>query len=92
MVTINQLVDLVVGIAGKRIGKKHIAGRGRHSDNRLIREKLHWEPTQLARRTGIDLSMGRTAGEQEFASGLRTERQSFTAERNIDGRRNSSGS
>jgi GDP-D-mannose 3',5'-epimerase len=50
MVTINQLVDLVADIAGKRIGKRHIPGpqgvRGRNSDNRLIREKLHWEPTQ----------------------------------------------
>jgi nucleoside-diphosphate-sugar epimerase len=48
MVTINQLVDLVAGIAGKRIGKRHIPGplgvRGRNSDNRLIRHKLHWEP------------------------------------------------
>jgi nucleoside-diphosphate-sugar epimerase len=50
MVTINQLVDLVADIAGKRIEKKHIPGpqgvRGRNSDNKLIREKLHWEPTQ----------------------------------------------
>src|SRR5262249_27934781 len=50
MVTINQLVDLVADIAGKRIGKSHIPGpqgvRGRNSDNRLIRERLHWEPTQ----------------------------------------------
>jgi len=49
MVTINQLVDLVAGIAGKRIGKRHIAGptgvRGRNSDNRLIRERLGWAPT-----------------------------------------------
>ena len=50
MVTINQLVDLVADIAGKRIEKRHIPGpqgvRGRNSDNRLIREKLRWEPTQ----------------------------------------------
>src|SRR3954467_13540980 len=43
MVTINQLVDLVADIAGKKIGKKHICGplgvRGRNSDNRLIKEK-----------------------------------------------------
>jgi hypothetical protein len=49
-VTINQLVDLVADIAGKRIGQRHSPGpqgvRGRNSDNRLIREKLHWEPTQ----------------------------------------------
>jgi nucleoside-diphosphate-sugar epimerase len=50
MVTINHLVDLVADIAGKRIGKNHIPGpqgvRGRNSDNRLIKEKLHWAPTQ----------------------------------------------
>jgi nucleoside-diphosphate-sugar epimerase len=53
MVTINQLVDLVADIAGKRIGKNHIPGpqgvRGRNSDNRLIREKLCWEPCQSLR-------------------------------------------
>lgn len=53
MVTINQLVNLVADIAGKQIGKTHIPGpqgvRGRNSDNRLIREKLHWEPTQSLR-------------------------------------------
>ena len=53
MVPINQLVDLVADIAGKQIRKKHIPGpqgvRGRNSDNRLIREKLHWEPTQSLR-------------------------------------------
>ncbi len=49
MVTINGLVDLVADIAGKRIEKRHVPGpqgvRGRNSDNRLIRERLHWEPT-----------------------------------------------
>ena len=53
MVTIDGLVDLVADIAGKRIGKRHIPGpqgvRGRNSDNRRIREKLHWEPTQPLR-------------------------------------------
>jgi nucleoside-diphosphate-sugar epimerase len=53
MVTINQLVDMVADIAGKQIGKRHIAGptgvRGRNSDNRLIREKLNWEPHQKLR-------------------------------------------
>jgi nucleoside-diphosphate-sugar epimerase len=49
MVSINQLVDMVADIAGKRIVKNHIAGptgvRGRNSDNRLIRATLGWEPT-----------------------------------------------
>jgi nucleoside-diphosphate-sugar epimerase len=53
MVTINQLVDIVADIAGKRIGKRHIPGptgvRGRNSDNRLIRERLKWEPRQKLR-------------------------------------------
>ena len=50
MVAINQLVDYVAAIAGKKIAKKHIPGplgvRGRNSDNRLIQEKLGWRPTQ----------------------------------------------
>src|SRR5262249_49066302 len=51
MVTINQLVDLVAGIAGKRIDTRHIDGptgvRGRNSDNRLIRERLKWSPSTV---------------------------------------------
>ena len=50
MVTINQLADLIMDIAGKRLEKRHIDGplgvRGRNSDNRLIGEKLGWKPTQ----------------------------------------------
>lgn len=49
MVTINQLVDIVSEIAGKKIYKKHIQGptgvRGRNSDNKLIFEKLGWKPS-----------------------------------------------
>jgi GDP-D-mannose 3',5'-epimerase len=48
MVTIDELVDLVAGIAGKTLRKRHISGptgvRGRNSDNCLIREKLCWAP------------------------------------------------
>jgi nucleoside-diphosphate-sugar epimerase len=50
MVSINQLVDIVCDIAGKRLHKRHVPGplgvRGRNSDNRLIQEKLGWRPTQ----------------------------------------------
>jgi GDP-D-mannose 3', 5'-epimerase len=50
MVTIDALADMIVGIAGKRLEKHHIAGplgvRERNSDNRLIREKLGWAPSQ----------------------------------------------
>lgn len=50
MVTINQLADMIIKIAGKKLCKKHIRGpqgvRGRNSDNRLIFEKLGWKPSQ----------------------------------------------
>jgi GDP-D-mannose 3', 5'-epimerase len=50
MVTIDTLADLIMRIAGKELRKKHISGplgvRGRNSDNRLIREKLGWAPSQ----------------------------------------------
>lgn len=53
MVTINQLVDIVASIAGKKIEKNHIAGptgvRGRNSDNTLIQEKLGWAPSKPLR-------------------------------------------
>jgi nucleoside-diphosphate-sugar epimerase len=48
LVTINQLADMVAGIAGVRIIKKHVPGpmgvRGRNSDNTLLRRVLGWEP------------------------------------------------
>lgn len=48
MVTINQLVDMVATISGKKIIKNHISGpegvRGRNSDNKLIKQKLNWSP------------------------------------------------
>ena len=50
MVSINQLVDIISDIAGKKLQKKHIPGplgvRGRNSDNRLIEKKLGWRPSQ----------------------------------------------
>lgn len=49
MVSLNQLAEMVMEIAGKDLSIKHIEGplgvRGRSSDNRLIKEKLGWEPT-----------------------------------------------
>jgi len=50
MVTINQLVSEVEGIAKHRVIVKHIPGpqgvRGRNSDNNLIWKELKWQPTQ----------------------------------------------
>lgn len=55
LVTIDQLVDLVSEVAGKRLTKRHnLKGpqgvRGRNSDNRLVRQVLGWEPSILLRR------------------------------------------
>ncbi len=50
MVSINQLADMIMRIAGKHVQKRHIPGplgvRGRNSDNRLIQKKLGWAPSQ----------------------------------------------
>lgn len=50
MVTINQLAEIVMEIAGKKLSIKHIPGplgvRGRNSDNHLIYQKLGWKPTR----------------------------------------------
>jgi len=49
MVTINQLAEIVMRIAKKKIQIKHIPGplgvKGRNSDNKLIQKMLGWKPT-----------------------------------------------
>lgn len=48
MVTINQMAEMIMGIAGKKLTIKNIPGptgvRGRNSDNAVIRAELGWEP------------------------------------------------
>lgn len=49
LITINDLVDIVSNIAGKRLDKRHdLTGpqgvRGRNSDNTRLRQVLDWEP------------------------------------------------
>jgi GDP-D-mannose 3',5'-epimerase len=48
MVSINQLADMIAGVAGIRIRKHHVPGpqgvRGRNSDNTLLRSVLGWSP------------------------------------------------
>jgi nucleoside-diphosphate-sugar epimerase len=59
MITINGLAQMAIDISGKQVGIDNIPGplgvRGRNSDNRLIREKLGWAPTQ-ALRTGMEIT------------------------------------
>jgi len=50
LVTINQLIDLVSDVAGKRLTKRHDLTkpqgvRGRNSDNTLLNRVLGWEPS-----------------------------------------------
>lgn len=56
LVTINELVDMVCAVAGKRLRKRHDLTkpqgvRGRNSDNSRLRQVLGWEP-------GISLEQG----------------------------------
>lgn len=57
MVSINQFAAMIMGIANKKLSIRHIDGptgvRGRNSDNRLIAERLGWQPTQ-ALRVGLE--------------------------------------
>lgn len=50
MVSINQLAEMVIAIAGKNIEIRNVPGpigvNGRNSDNALIRERLDWAPSQ----------------------------------------------
>ncbi|MBJ90417.1 MAG: NAD-dependent dehydratase [Woeseia sp.] len=50
MVSINQLAQMIMEIAGKSVNLNHIPGplgvRGRNSDNRLIANKLGWSPSE----------------------------------------------
>jgi GDP-D-mannose 3', 5'-epimerase len=50
LISINELVDMVARIAGKRIGKRYNLTapqgvRGRNSDNTRLRQVLGWEPS-----------------------------------------------
>jgi nucleoside-diphosphate-sugar epimerase len=60
LVSINGLVDIIGGIAGKRIAKRYDLSkpqgvRGRNSDNTQLREVLQWEPT-TSLRDGLTLT------------------------------------
>ena len=56
LVTINQLADMIMTVAGLRLTKKHVPGpqgvRGRNSNNTLLRKVLAWEP-QISLEEGL---------------------------------------
>jgi GDP-D-mannose 3', 5'-epimerase len=60
LVTINQLVDLVAGIADKKLIKRHDVTkpqgvRGRNSDNTRLNKVLGWEPT-ISLEAGLEVT------------------------------------
>lgn len=59
MVSIKELAQMIMDIAGKNLSINHIPGplgvRGRNSDNRLIKQKLGWEP-RASLKEGLELT------------------------------------
>lgn len=53
MISINGLAEMAISLSGKSLTIKNIPGpvgvRGRNSDNTLIRQKLHWAPSEPLR-------------------------------------------
>lgn len=73
LVTINQLVDLAEEIAGIKLKRTYDLNapkgvNGRNSDNTLIQEKLHWEPS-VRLRDGLERTYRWI--EQEIAAGAK---------------------
>jgi len=58
LITVDELVDIIAKIAGKKITKKHDLSkpqgvRGRNSDNTKLKEILNWEP-QISLEEGLE--------------------------------------
>lgn len=76
MISINELVDIVSQIAGKRIGKRYDTTkpqgvRGRNSDNTRLREVLNWEP-RISLEEGLERTYQWIATELEKKSAAAT--------------------
>jgi GDP-D-mannose 3', 5'-epimerase len=80
LISINELADIVAGVAGIEIRRVHVSGpqgvRGRNSDNSRLREVLGWEP-----RISLEDGLARTYAwiEQQVA-----ERLAGTASRTVE--------
>ena len=72
MISVNELVDMVAKIAGKKIGKQYDLTkpqgvRGRNSDNTRLREVLQWEPS-VSLEDGLAITYHWIAGQLEKQS------------------------
>jgi nucleoside-diphosphate-sugar epimerase len=77
MVSVDELVDMVCDIAGKKLTKRHELNRpqgvrGRNSDNSRLRTVLGWEP-QTALRDGLEITYRWIEGELRKAGHLEPE-------------------
>ena len=69
MISVNELVEMVAKIAGKKIGKRYDLTkpqgvRGRNSDNTRLREVLKWEPS-VSLEEGLAITYHWIAGQLE---------------------------
>merc|ERR1712217_516673 len=77
MVSMNQMADMCIELAGKtgKLTKKHVPGpegvRGRNSDNTLIKKVLGWAPS-VDLKTGLKITMDWIAAriEEKKAAGI----------------------
>lgn len=79
MISINELVDIVAGLAHKTIGKRYDTTkpqgvRGRNSDNSRLREVLNWEPS-ISLEAGLKTTYEWIAGQLETREASTTVKQ-----------------
>jgi GDP-D-mannose 3',5'-epimerase len=75
MVSMNEMADIVMGLADRKLPIKHIPGpegvRGRNSHNEVIKDVLGWEPT-MKLKDGLKITMDwiKSKLDEEKASGV----------------------
>ena len=83
MVTVNELVDIICAIAGKKLARRHDLTkpqgvRGRNSDNTKLRQVLGWEP-RIDLRTGLIDTYNWIEGELRKAGRISKETATLTS-------------